>query len=206
MNPFILGLDLGQSNDFTAVAIAEVAGDLGAQHYAVRYLRRFDLGTPYPTVVSEVRALTLTPQLRGCHVVADATGVGRPVLDMLDQARMNPTAVTITGGDTVTSEDGHFRVPKRDLVSTVQVLLQSGRLKIASALPEAETLVKELLNFQVKITANAHDVYGAWREGTHDDLVLAVALACWWGEHSPGRAWLKLIERGIGFGPWDFER
>ena len=28
----------------------------------------------------------------------------------------------------------------------------------------------------------AHDSYGAWREKEHDDLVLAVALACWYGE------------------------
>jgi hypothetical protein len=29
----------------------------------------------------------------------------------------------------------------------------------------------------------AHDSYGAWREGAHDDLVLAVAVAAWYGEH-----------------------
>ena len=28
----------------------------------------------------------------------------------------------------------------------------------------------------------AHDSYGAWREGAHDELVLAVAVACWYGE------------------------
>ena len=61
----------------------------------------------------------------------------------------------------------------------------SGRLRIAAALPEADTLVRELLAFQVKITAAAHDTYGAWREGTHDDLVLAVALACWHAESRP---------------------
>ena len=31
----------------------------------------------------------------------------------------------------------------------------------------------------MKIIDNANDTYGAWREGTHDDLVLAVALAVW---------------------------
>jgi len=35
----------------------------------------------------------------------------------------------------------------------------------------------------------AHDAYSAWREGQHDDVVLARALACWWGEAGtrPGR-------------------
>ena len=41
------------------------------------------------------------------------------------------------------------------------------------------------LNLQVKITAAAYDVYGAGREGTHDDLVLAVALTCWWVSVAP---------------------
>jgi hypothetical protein len=58
-------------------------------------------------------------------------------------------------------------------------------LKVARNLPEAELLARELLNFQVKITATAHDTYGAWREGTHDDLVLAVALVCWWVGNAP---------------------
>jgi hypothetical protein len=31
----------------------------------------------------------------------------------------------------------------------------------------------------VKITPSGNEQYGAWREGEHDDLVLAVALACW---------------------------
>jgi hypothetical protein len=36
---------------------------------------------------------------------------------------------------------------------------------------------------EVKINiATGHDSYEAWREGDHDDLVLAVALACWTGE------------------------
>ncbi|MEJ7863244.1 MAG: hypothetical protein WKF90_16565 [Pyrinomonadaceae bacterium] len=59
----------------------------------------------------------------------------------------------------------------------VQLYLQSRRLKIASQLPEADTLTRKLQNFRVKITDAANDTYGAWREGTHDDLVLAAALA-----------------------------
>ena len=58
--------------------------------------------------------------------------------------------------------------------------LQTRRLKIAPALPEAQTLISELQNFQAKITDTAYDSYGAWRENSHDDLVLSVALALWW--------------------------
>ena len=32
---------------------------------------------------------------------------------------------------------------------------------------------------EVKVSAAGNEQFGAWREGQHDDLVLAVALACW---------------------------
>jgi hypothetical protein len=81
-----------------------------------------------------------------------------------------------------------YRVPKRDLVSAVQVLLQSERLKIVRSLPEAATLRSEFQNFRVKIDPRtAHDSYSHWREAEHDDLVLATALAAWfrqfWNTH-----------------------
>ena len=61
------------------------------------------------------------------------------------------------------------------------MLLQTGRLKVAAGLKDARTLVHELLRFRVKIDPlTAHDSYGAWREGAHDDLVLAVAIAVWY--------------------------
>jgi len=197
---YILGLDLGQSNDYTALAIAEMTGfdpppiaiywsDLKDREetetiYTFGHLERFPLHTPYTTIVQRVKALLAMPQFRGrTHLVVDSTGVGRPVIDLLRKEGLEPIAVTITAGVDVTNEDEHnYRVPKRDLVSNTQVLFQSNRIRIARRLPEADILVQELMNFQTKITAAGNDIYGAWREGTHDDLVLAVALATWYGE------------------------
>jgi hypothetical protein len=93
--------------------------------------------------------------------------------------------VTITAGNEE-SHDGYYtKVPKRNLVGAVQVLLQSRRLKVASALADTPVLIGELQNFEVRITTAGNDVYGEWRENKHDDLVLAVALACW-SATSPG--------------------
>ena len=64
----------------------------------------------------------------------------------------------------------------------LQVLLQSGRLRIARELEHAETLQKELAAFRVKVTAAGNETFEARRERDHDDLVLAVALAAWLGE------------------------
>jgi hypothetical protein len=73
-------------------------------------------------------------------------------------------------------------------------MFQTSRLKIAAELPEAKTLINELLNFKVKINVKtAHDSYEAWREGVHDDLVLAVALSVWYMGNSTGQPQLWVI-------------
>ena len=103
--------------------------------------------------------------------------------------------MTITAGSVVEriEEIGHvlgLRVPKKHLASTVQVLLQEGRLRIGRDLPHAGTLTAEMQNFKAKINPNGHVGYGAgddWRDGNHDDLVLALALACWLGEWATRR-------------------
>jgi hypothetical protein len=139
----------------------------------VNHLERLPLGTSYPDVVERVGALLDTPPLRPdvAALIADATGCGRPVIDLMRLRGLLPVAVTITAGTATTYDPdaGSFRVPKRDLVSVM-----------AAALPEAETLRRELQNFRRKVTPAGDDSYSSWRESDHDDLVLAVALACWY--------------------------
>lgn len=187
-----VGLDLGQVHDPTAIAILErtdvvlerspvtFAYNTETRH-AIRYLERVALGTPYPDVVEHVRDLVRRPELNGATLILDATGVGKPVLDMFRQAKLpcRIVPVTITGGDRQTSEFEHWRVPKRDLITGLMVLFQNEKLQICGHLAEAETLVRELGGMRVKISLDGNDKYGAWREGEHDDLVLAAALACW---------------------------
>jgi hypothetical protein len=182
MIKYLLGLDLGQSQDYTALTITETVPQPGgkAPHYHTRHIERFPLGTSYPAIVARLSEMVRRPPLVDNYLlVADQTGVGRPVVDMLIAAGVRVVPVTITGGNEVTETDDGYHVPKRDLVSVLQVTLQTGRLQFAKGLPAVAQLVQELLEFQVKITASANDTYGAWREGTHDDLVLSLALALW---------------------------
>ncbi len=175
--------------DGTLTAVPE--SGTAQTRYEVRHIQRWPLNTSYPAIVRGVGALMATPELRGQTLVADATGVGRPVIDLLYQVpdrAFTLVPVLIHGGDATTRDDrGYVHCPKRSLVSTVAVLLQAKRLKFAAGLPHVDTLTKELLSFQVKIDmTTAHDSYGAWREGQHDDLVLALALALWHAErHTP---------------------
>jgi hypothetical protein len=177
------GLDLGQAADPSALAILEeVRGD--ETTFLVRHLHRWTLGTPYPQIVADLAALLEREPLASGEVtlMLDKTGVGAAVADMVEMARLRAYVVpiVITGGDTVTRDGATHRVPKRDLVGVAQMLLQTGRLRIAPALPEAETLAREFQEFKVKLSSAGHDSYAVWREGVHDDLALAVMMACWW--------------------------
>lgn len=180
---FYIGLDLGQKRDHSAVVVVERIDHRPAfqgTEFALlvaRYAQRLPLGTPYPRVVERMREITRNPAVRGeCALVVDATGVGAPVVDMLRAARLGceVTAVTITGGDRGTTESA----PKRDLLAGVQVLLEHGLLKLGK-LREGARLRQELADMRMAMTGAGRMRVGAEGAGEHDDLAIALALACW---------------------------
>jgi hypothetical protein len=72
-------------------------------------------------------------------------------------------------------------VPRAELVSTLQILLQARRLRVIGALPESRLLAAERASFREKSPAN--EMLDEWREGPGLDLVVAVALGAWLGEN-----------------------
>jgi hypothetical protein len=104
-------------------------------------------------------------------LVMDTTGVG---------IGCALTPVTITSGDEVTESDGWWKVPKRELVTNLQVMLEQRKLRVAGGMAEAATLVREMQEMRVKIGPSGREQYAARGTGEHDDLVMAVALAAWW--------------------------
>jgi len=186
MKKFFVGVDLGQSQDYTGITVLERL-KTGKQHaYHVRHLER-SRGIPYPEIIEAVSKIMGSSMLKGhASLVIDQTGCGRPVFDMFAEAGLNPIGAIIHAGDSLSSEGRLWRVPKRDLVGCMQVLLQTGRLKVSAKLELGPILQQEMLGFKAKINPEtASDAYSSWREADHDDLVLAVALAAWWGERSP---------------------
>jgi len=69
--------------------------------------------------------------------------------------------------------------PKHDLMVNLQVMLQEKQVVIAARIAGMAELLKEMGQMRVKVGGAGREQFGAWREGEHDDLVLAVALACW---------------------------
>lgn len=182
-----VGLDVGQRFDPTAICVAEAARrprDNGGSdvHYLIRHLERLPLGTRYPDVAARVAEVVngiVTRTRRYPRLFVDATGVGTPLVDILKAARVGAamSAVYFTHGDRRTVENNEIKLGKAWLVSRLQALLQSQRLHLPKS-SEAEALAKELLDYEIRVDENANDRYGAFKVGTHDDLVTALGLAC----------------------------
>src|SRR5262245_30493139 len=96
---YFIGLDLGQAQDYSALCIVERTNRPDPQApegekprdvncYGVRHLHRWKLGTPYSIIVEEVVTLCARPPLPGASLVLDATGVGRPVVEMFRAAKL----------------------------------------------------------------------------------------------------------------------
>jgi hypothetical protein len=213
----VVGLDLGRLSDHSALASLTWSipptwqEEIGWKpDYNVPTLHRWPLGTPYKTVVADVvRFFKNIVPYHGHRsntplLVVDATGVGDAVVESVaEQMRAANvrgwlTGVTITAGNALTpTASGRWNVAKRRLASILMMLLGNRRLHVAPNQEHAKVLLRELGTFQVKITDSLNESFESWRERDHDDLVLAVALACWAAE-TMMRPTVPIVERVIG--------
>lgn len=180
----VIGVDIGQKRDPTAVCVAETEErriDGRAEvHFLIRHMERLPLGTPYPNVARRTgQIISKLKQKTGSEprLYVDATGVGQPIVDLLDERGVRAVACYFNHGDRRIEKSGNeIIIGKALLVSRLQALIQSQRLHLPGT-PEAGVLFEELLNFEIRVDEKANDTYGAFRVGTHDDLVTALGLA-----------------------------
>ncbi len=228
MGPVTIGLDIGQHAEPTAIAVAELEGsDSGggdATRHVIRRLERLPLGSSYPDSARRLESVIASLRTRLTYeeaerqtlprwqrppsvdseiiVYADATGLGQPVVDLFADVGAPIHAVYFTHGDRRVVNGLQVTLGKAWLVSQLQALLQTGRLLLPKT-AEAEALAKELMDYEIRVTEQANDTYGAFKVGSHDDLVTALGLAV---QPPPGGwAWLDPdLARAIsdGFDTW----
>ncbi len=183
-----IGVDIGQSQDPTAIVVADPEIRENEIHYEIRFLKRLPLGLAYPSIIEElIRIYDNIPEpedeLKLCQQVwIDATGVGKPVVDLIRNncSYINLHEVYITGGEAKDIINPWLRViklPKAYLVSRLQVMLGYGRIHLPKT-EEASALQEELKNYTIRVNEHANQEFGAFKVGTHDDLVTALGLAC----------------------------
>jgi hypothetical protein len=173
------GLPLGTPYPAVAHRVAEIVRGVRAR--AIRPVTKQPSSTSgVPVLDPATGVLRVRRPTTGAVMVrlyADATGVGQPVIDLLRVAGIRPVPVYFTHGDRrIVHDDGVITLGKAWLVSRLQSVLQTGRLLLPET-PEARVLAQELLDYEIRVDRDANDHYGAFRVGTHDDLVTALGLA-----------------------------
>lgn len=209
MSTYIIGVDIGQSVDNTAIAVLkhkpfykEIESRPGTrmmQAEQVRVLHNYDLvslekvelGTPYPKVVDRLAQYWNNPKMIGdVEMVVDVTGIGRAIYDYLcEEQKIFPIGVNMTGGLSSHYDDttGLWSVPKKDMVAALVLLYQSGRIGMHPNLSGLSSFVTQVSGFSAKLKKDTgHMTYEAMSEQVHDDLVIAVALAGWWAQVTVG--------------------
>jgi hypothetical protein len=184
------GLDLGRQYDRTALAVLDVVQRDEVRELRVTGLWRAPQRLGYPQQAEMLATMFGRPEMAGIELAVDATGVGVAVVDLLrERLPVSFVALTITGGSAINAEGLKHGVPKRDLISGLQVVMGQRRLKVAPSLDLAAELLDEFGRFGVSISATGHDSYGA--SSGHDDLVLALSYAVYLAERGNGaRAWI----------------
>jgi hypothetical protein len=100
------------------------------------------------------------------------------VVDVLRNAGVEAQLVPVyfTYGDRRVETNRLITLGKAWLVSRLQALLQSKLLHLPRT-EESEALSEELLTYEIRVSEDANDKYGAFKVGAHDDLVTALGLA-----------------------------
>jgi hypothetical protein len=176
------GLDLGFSQDPTALAIVEemVRPTGGYDHVnfrdemetvlVLRHIQAYPLRTPYRDVAGLVeRELSLYPTTEMPCLAVDASGVGLPVVELLRESRLaaDVMPIAITSGQAVGRLAHATTVPKHVLLHNMRRMFEMGELRIPATGPGVSELMEELV------------ALGVGGSAQHDDLAYALALALW---------------------------
>ena len=195
MNQYLIGIDIAKNFDSVVIPIAECVNDYQADGRCISYLNILDLQMieqmKYTDLARYVRKLDLHADLHGRNeILVDNTGVGEAVCDMLEDIGLKPVRIIFTGGDkyNVNATVGKnglvtrttHNVPKNELIDTLKIALQQGRVRIAPGIPFEDEIKKQFSHFVGKMSKSKNLIYGNDNDEVHDDIVCAFAMIVWW--------------------------
>lgn len=185
----LIGIDVGQAQDRTAIVVSDPAlrGDKGEVCYPIRYVKALPLGISAPDIVSEIRSVCGNIRYPEGYTVKkhlwiEINGCGLPIYDMVREAvpDVDVHGVFMSYGEAKEKPNvwaKQITMAKAYMVSRLQILIDFDRID-APDTPEVRQMIQELKNYEIRITESANAQFGAWKVGTHDDLVVALGLAC----------------------------
>jgi hypothetical protein len=205
---YMIGVDLGEKNDPTAIAYVEAHPVLRRIHeesgrkyteaallYRCLRLERPELGTKFPVIVDRLANMCVSVGQNpgGVHLIVDVVGPGAGVRDFIvpaykdlakgTKALLHPGWIWTTWSGTVNHDGTKLNVPRKDLVNAGSVAIEDDRYQVAK-MDLRETLQNEMRTFAIKKTTAGNERFEHYRADDHDDLVTAaILLPVWIGEH-----------------------
>jgi hypothetical protein len=191
---YLISVDLGVAPARTCISVCEMHGARPHVSLHVRAISRPAVGTKVAAIIDETCAVRqrlwdlLSRQYASwadpdelrtayCTVLVDLTGSGLPALALFDHAGLRVVPLWLTTGIGFAHESQGYRVAKPDVISALSLRVESGRLKVAAELPEAQAILREFQTFARKTPLGRHDELAVWREQPEDDVVLSCGIA-----------------------------
>jgi hypothetical protein len=159
---YVMGLDLAQIGDYTAMVIAD-----RADHHIV-YKDRFHK-ISYPLQIDRIEKAAL--KYGHALIIVDVNNVGAAVSDELQARGCRVQDFKIVG---TISKDITKVGSKEKMINKLAVDVENRNIFY----PAYQILIDEMESFGYNITSSGNFRYGA-PEGMHDDMVIALALANW---------------------------
>ena len=194
----VIGVELGQGQRCSAFCLVEgdrrpIAGTRDKEeHFVVHHLDRLPAGQPFPQVAGRLGEIltALNRRLEDSlshfrepepepepKVYINATGLGEPIMEIFRRTAEDLLPVYFNHGDRrAEAWRKEVTLGKAWLVARIQALLQTGHLHLPRT-SEAQRLADELLAYEIEVSTDANERYGAFRVGRNDDLITALGLA-----------------------------
>ena len=181
---YIVSLDPAQLHDYSALAVLEGEGRV----YRIVSLNRKQ-HLPYTEITTWAKKVYENPMFRedvafSPMFILDVGGVGRAIGDMLTAAGVSVTGIQLTGGDAETKDGNTYHVSKSLLIGRFLRAWDEGRVQMPSRASFLGMFQSELRAFRGEMSSQGRVRFEA-EQGSHDDLVLAVAQAVWLLESRP---------------------
>jgi hypothetical protein len=150
---YVMGVDLAKVQDYTVLRVYD--RDTNSLVYSDRFQT---LEWPF----QKLRIVATAKRFNNALTAIDATGIGDPICDDLIRSGVSVIPFKIT------------EQTKKDIIEKLSIWIEQKKMKL---LPQKEALF-EYENFSYEMGPTGKIRYGA-RQGYHDDIVLADALAVW---------------------------
>jgi len=176
---YVMGVDFGKYHDASVICVTHMEGEDVFLDYMTTKSGKDIAGQTLDYKDVRFDIISICRSFNVSVIVADATGVGDPIMEQLKTDLMNEGLGHVLVASNRRNRPGYViggAKAKADLVGVLEKLFTSNHIIFPRNEKEVAELKNELLSFAFEVT-RSNVIYGT--QTTHDDRIFALALSCW---------------------------